>query len=124
VRRTAVLTLLLFVLAGLACDDSPDPGPGTLTITLVSPNALEGVARLRLVGPGMGAVSALEGEVHVRTQGDTLSVLVMRAEGGILRFLLQVEDTTRKPRGAVVQVAGPDNVIRPALMGYAVEVTR
>jgi hypothetical protein len=68
--------------------------------------------------------TALEGEVHTRVRGDTMGVLVLRPDPGRLRFALQVEDTTRKPRGALVQVVGPDNQVRPALLGYEVEVTR
>jgi uncharacterized lipoprotein YajG len=123
-HRRAAIAFLAAALLLTGCDDAPVSGPGTLTVTLTSPNPAEGAARVRLVGRGMGSVSALEGEVHTRVRGDTVSVLVLRQDPGILRFLVQVEDTTRKPRAAVVQVAGPDNVIRPALMGYGVEVGR
>lgn len=114
--------LLLALLPG--CDDDPPPGAGTVTVTLVSPEVGEGAARIRLVGPGMGEVTAIEGEVHARVRGDTLSVLVLRPDAGLLRFGLQVADTTRLPRGSVVQVAGPDNQLRAALPGYRVEVAR
>ena len=72
----------------------------------------------------MGGASGLDGEIHTRARGDTLSVLILRPDPGPLRFLLEVADTTRKPRGAVVQVAGPDNRVRSALLGYRVEVSR
>lgn len=121
-RRLLLMALSLALLAMTACDDDPVPGPGTLTVTLVSPNEAEGAARILLVGSGMGTVQAVEGEVHTRARGDTLSVLVLRPVAGLLRFTVQVADTTRRPRAAVVQVAGPDNRLRPALMGYSVEV--
>lgn len=121
-RTPLAAVLALFCIATAGCDDAPVPGPGTLTVSLASPNGVEGAARLVLIGPGMGTVSSLDGEVHVRVRGDTMGVILMRQDPGPLRFLLQVEDTTRKPRGSVVQVAGPDNEIRPALMGYRVEV--
>ena len=121
-RRVSIPALLLLCLAAGGCDDAPTPGPGTLTVSLASPNQAEGAARLVLVGQGMGAASALDGEVHVRVRGDTMGVLLLRQDPGPLRFLLQVQDTTRKPRGSVVQVAGPDNELRPALLGYRVEV--
>lgn len=123
-RRLSILSLAALTLLGAGCEDAPPPGPGTLTVTLASPNQAEGAARLRLVGPGMGTATPLEGELHLRRRGDTLSVLVLRPDSGALRFLLEVEDTTRRPRGLVLQVAGPDNVIRAALRGYAVEVRR
>ena len=72
----------------------------------------------------MVSASALEGEVYTRLRGDTMSVLILRPEAGVLRFALQVQDTTRRPRGAVVQVVSAENEIRPALLGYEVEVRR
>lgn len=122
--RKTLLLLLSLAIALHGCDDDPASGPGTLTVTLMSPNAAEGAARVQLVGHGMGAATALEGEVHTRVRGDTLDVLVLRPDPGILRFALQVDDTTRRPRGTVLQVAGPENVLRSALAGYAVEVVR
>ncbi|UCC25110.1 MAG: hypothetical protein JSU98_15495 [Gemmatimonadales bacterium] len=116
--------LLLGSLALGGCDADPPRAPGTLVVTVQSPNEAEGGARLVLVGSGMIEATALEGEVHTRVRGDTMGVLVLRPDPGRLRFALQVEDTTRKPRGALVQVVGPDNQVRPALLGYEVEVTR
>lgn len=124
VRPPTILSILALTFFGWGCDNPPPPGPGTLTVTLVSPTQAEGAAQIRLVGPGMGAAAPLEGELHVRRRGDTLSVLVLRPDSGSLRFLLQVEDTTRRPRGSVVQVAGPDNAVRAALGGYAVDIRR
>jgi len=121
-RKTFVLLALALLLQG--CDDDPASGPGTLTVTLRSPNPAEGAARIQLVGRGMVTAAALEGEVHTRARGDTLEVLVLRPDPGILRFALQVDDTTRRPRGTVMQVAGPENLLRSALAGYEVEVVR
>lgn len=122
--RAVVLTLIFAGFAVAACEDEPSRGAGTLTVTLRSPHPQEGGARIRLVGPGMISASAIEGEVHARVRGDTMGVLVVRPDAGVLRFALEVQDTTRKPRGALVQVVGPDNEVRPALLGYSVEVVR
>ncbi|HSG48067.1 MAG TPA: hypothetical protein VLA43_09665, partial [Longimicrobiales bacterium] len=120
--RKLLLPALVLVLQG--CDDGPVAAGGTLTVHLRSPNPAEGAARIQLVGRGMGTATALEGEVHTRTRGDTLEVLVLRPDPGILRFALQVEDTTRRPTGTVMQVAGPENTLRSGLAGYVVEVVR
>ena len=116
--------LLLGSLALGGCDADPPRASGTLVVTVQSPNDAEGGARLVLVGSGMISATALDGEVHTRVRGDTMGVVVLRPDPGLLRFALQVEDTTRKPRGALVQVVGPDNQVRPALLGYEVEVVR
>ena len=110
----------------LACDSTsaPPSGPGTLTVSVESPRSAEGAALVRLVGTGMGAPSAVEGEVHFRRAGDTLDVVVLRPDPGLLRFALPVDDTTRKPRAELRQVAGGDDLLQTALEGYAVEVTR
>ena len=110
----------------LACDSTsaPPSGPGTLTVSVESPRTAEGSALVRLVGAGLGAPSAVEGEVHYRRAGDTLDVVVLRPDPGVLRFALPVEDTTRKPRAELLQVAGGDDLLQSALAGYAVEVSR
>ena len=119
--RLLSATLLAAV---LGCDEGPPPGPGTLTVTLTSPTGAEGAARIRLVGKGLGAPVPIAGEVHARQRGDTMEVMVMLEEAGVLHFGVEVSDTTQKPRAEVVQVAGPDNRLRAALEGYDVEVRR
>lgn len=118
------LSAVALLLALVACEDGPPPGAGLLTVTIESPNAAEGAARLVLVGPGMVRTVEIDGPVATRVRGDTMSVLVMRPDPGVLRFGLEVADTTRKPTGTLVQVAGPDNRLRSALAGYGVEVRR
>ncbi len=116
--------LLTCALAATACDDSPPAGSGPLTVSVTSPNGAEGAAQLRLVGPGLGAVSPVTGEVFGDARGDTLEVVVMRPDGGDLVFAVQVQDTTRKPQVELVAVAGPGDAMRAALSGYSVEVRR
>ena len=118
-RRVAP-ALLLALVAG--CDGGPPSGAGTVTVELTSPEGGEGAALVRLVGPGLRTVTSLEGEAHAAARGDTLDVFVLRADAGPLRFGLQLQDTTARPRGEVIQVAGPDNRLRPSLAGYGVEV--
>lgn len=120
--RTLALTALLPLVA--ACDDGFASGAGTITVALTSPEAGEGAALVRLVGPGLRAVTPLEGEAHAAARGDTLDVFVLRSNAGPLRFALHLQDTTAVPRGEVLQVAGPDNRVRASLAGYGVEIGR
>jgi hypothetical protein len=126
-RRGAAGRLLAAVaLAGAVlwagCGDDPS-GPGTLTATLVSPNGAEGSASIILYGSGLGAVSAIEGRVFSRHAGDTLRVVVVNPEGGVLRFAVGVDDVSRVPTAAALEVADTEDRLR-TLAGYSVEVTR
>lgn len=104
-------------------DGGPDSGPGALTATVTSPNGAEGAARVTLMGPGIGAVTALQGRAFSHAVGDTVQVVVVNPEGGDLVFSVAVADTTQPPQAVLVEVAGPDDQIR-ALTGYSVEVRR
>lgn len=121
--RAGALGLLL--LAGACGDAGPVSGPGALRATLVSPNGAEGAARVFLVGEGIAAVSALEGRVFSFQRGDTTHVVVVHDAdaGGDLSFSVSVADTTRPPRGVVVEVSDPEDRVR-ALTGYALELRR
>lgn len=122
-RPSWVVFGALVLASATACDSGPDPGPGTLTATVVSPNGAEGAAVLSVFGDGLQGVSAVQGRAFGELDGDTLRVVVV-GDGGTLRFGLQVADTTRKPTGVVVEVAGPDDELRPSVAGYSVEFVR
>jgi len=119
VSTRLVLATLTF-LAGCGAEPS---GPGTLTAALVSPNGAEGSALVVLYGQGLGAVRAIEGSVFSREDGDTLRVVVVNPDGGSLRFTVAVDDITRTPTAAVLEVADPEDRLR-TLAGYTVEITR
>lgn len=109
------------VVAVVACGDE-GPAAGTMTATVVSPNGDEGAAIVVLLGTGLGEATAIEGRVFSERRGDSLRVVVARDPAGTLRFAIDVEDVTRPPVGAVVEVAGPDDQLRTVLGGYDVEV--
>ncbi len=120
--RTAALAVLL-PLAACGGEGSV-PGPGTLTATLVSPNGAEGAALVEFFGDGIGAVSAVDGPLWQRSRGDTIRVFIVSETGGTLRFAVEVADTTRKPKGVVLEVSDPADEVRTSLSGYALEFRR
>jgi len=113
------------VLAAAACgSEGPISGPGTLTAALVSPNGAEGAALVEFFGQGIGAVSAVDGPLWQRSRGDTVRVFIVSETGGTLRFAVEVADTTRKPKGVVLEVSDPADEVRASLSGYALEFRR
>lgn len=124
-RLAHLLVVSVATLAAVGCaDEGPIAGPGTLTARLVSPNGAEGGALLTVFGPGIGEVTPASGELHWQRRGDTLRVLLLDVDGGELGFSVAVDDTTRMPESVVLQVAGPDDVSRADLSGYALELRR
>ena len=117
VRSVAVAAALL--LAGCS-DEGPVSGPGTMTATLSGPNGAEGAAVVALLGDGIGEVTALgTTEVHSRTDGDRVQVVLVDQAGGELAFRVAVADTTDPPSWVVEEVAGPDDELRLRVEGYA-----
>lgn len=123
-KRTIRLLLATFVavFVGACGDQGPVPAAGTFAVTVVSPNGAEGAAVVVLVGEGLREASAVEGRVFSDRRGDTLRVVVAQEPAGTLQFLIAVDDTTQRPTGSVLEVAGPDDQLRPALAGYVLEV--
>ena len=122
------LRRFLLVAAALllaACESGPSPGPGPLTVTVLSPFGAEGAAVLTLRGPGIRGVAADGGWVFAEPSGgDSVSVVVVADPAGALTFRVEMADTLQRPTAAVVQVAGPDDALREELDRYTVEVVR
>lgn len=123
-RRTLVVAAaMLFVVA--CSDEGPVSGPGTLTATVVGPNAAEGGALVTLAGDGVGAITAIGGtEVFARTDAGLTRVVLINAAGGELSFQVAVADTTQPPAAVIEEVAGPDDELREGLDDYALEYSR
>lgn len=121
---SALLTAAL-VLAACSTDEGPQSGPGTMTATLSSPNGAEGAAVVTLLGDDIGAISAVGGtEVHSRAGDSSVRIVLINEAGGELAFQVAVADTTQPPSTVVVEVAGPDDELRPTVDGYTVEFAR
>lgn len=120
-RAGACLLVILFL---AACDSGLDSAPGEITATVVSPNGAEGSAVLSLHGRGLEGVSAPEGWIYAEPRGDTLRVVYVRDEPGVLSFAVRMADTTQAVSAVVEEVAGPDDALRLVTTGYTVTFAR
>lgn len=121
----AGLVASLAALGAVACGgEGPESGPGVRTVVVVSPAGPEGAALVRLEGPGVEGVMAIDGRIFHHARGDTVRVVVVREESGEIRFAVSLADTLAEPRGTVLEVADGENELRTGLSGYAVEIRR
>ena len=118
------LTVAALIAVAAACNDSPIPGPGTLTAVLASPNGDEGAAVISFASAGVGAIGPVSGEVFSRVDGDSVTVVLVREPGGELAFSIALADTTSLPVGVVKEVAAPNDRLRTTLAGYEVVFRR
>lgn len=119
-----ILLAALAVAAG--CSDlGPPRGPGTLTGTLRSPHGAEGAAVLLSLGEGVGDVRGVGGtQGYAETVADVTRLVLMHERGGTLSFEVDMRDVARPPSMVLREVAGPDDVLRPELSGYRLELAR
>lgn len=120
-RRTPFLVATVLVAAGLAaCDSGPDPG--FVTVELVSPQGAEGAFLVEVRGGAAGAAVSADGTVFRHAVAGGERVAVIRDGAGPLSFRLEVADRGEPPAVELLQVAGPDDVLRADLGPYALEV--
>lgn len=120
---------LIVTLAIATCSDGvgpdPDPTPGTVTYRLATPSgSSEGAFLVRVPAAEMLGAGPADGvsTVVVRAAGDlTYIAVVYRFATQSVAVSLEVPDVASPPELTLVQVAGPDDVLRP-LGGYAMVV--
>ena len=106
--RAAFLALCLGVLIAGACDDGaappgapneppPDPVPGDMVATLVSPNGAEGAAVFETTSETIRDVSAETGDLFFGTLTGTTRIIVVLETPGVIRFTLAVDDVNQPP---------------------------
>lgn len=119
--------LILLFLAMGACDSlgpEDNRGPGSLTVSLLSPNGAEGSAVFELVGGrGFSTVSAIGGEAIYQHFGGSSRIVVVMDEPGVVRFKVRTEGIQELPEVNLIQVASGANELRGSLAGYMVEVS-
>ena len=123
-KTRLILALLLAPLSLTACggDDGPidiPGGPGTVSLTLESPNGPEGGVLVHLIGNGATNVTSAVGDLFTSVSGDTVKVLLLRQDPGELGFSFTLPDTTRRPGIQIQQVTGGDNQLRANLSTYS-----
>jgi hypothetical protein len=122
--RTLVVALLLSTASG--CDDlgpSGPRGPGSVGVDLVSPHGAEGSAVFEVVGgTGLGAVTALGGEVFYEHGTDATRVVIVLDTSGHIGFRIRSQDVRNLPTVTLVQVADGNDQLRGSLAGYEIEL--
>ncbi len=123
--RSRLLSVIALATLAACADEGPVSGPGTMTVTLSSPNGAEGAARIVLLGGDIGPITpAGATEVYSHAGGSTTQIVLINQEGGALSFTVAVADTTQPPAFVVQEVAGPDDQLRTPLTEYGLEFVR
>ena len=132
-RLSSLSAAILFMFAIAGCDasrpaEATPPEPGQLMIQFETSNDTEGAIRVHLEGPGIGTVTAAQEGTFVlsRPKGSTSEIIVLGVleSGPLVRF--EVSDVARfeEYSASVVEVAGPDNLLRPDLSPFTVHIVR
>lgn len=122
--RSATALACVAVVLFLACGEDatqPAPVPGDLAVSVVSPYGFEGAAVLQTVQEGIVDITSEVGQAHHWRAGDVSRIVVLLDEPGDIAFILSVADVNRPTQLRVVEVADPNNRLRPLVIGYVVE---
>ena len=123
-RNRSVLLLLAGLFVGCS-DEAPVAAPGSLNVTVASPNGAEGAAIVLLLGDGVQSVSAVPPtELYAGGGSSQTRVVLFHPTGGDLMFEVAVTDTTNLPAWVVEEVAGPDDELRSDVTAYSLEFGR
>ena len=112
----------------VACGDDGPPVPGTVTVSLATPNTDDGAVAVSMSGPGITSLTPASGTylIYWRLVGaEQLDALVFGNVTGGPLFSLAVADGRNPGRysGSVTEVARRNDELRPNVTGYAVTVT-
>lgn len=133
-RRLRLSAALLAAwILGAGCggdqDDIAGPIPGTLVVSLSTPNADDGAIVIRVGGPGgITGVTAQDPGLYLHwvQTGNTVTVVLVGdlAGGGILEVSVPDVGDVGSYYGSVLEVADRSSALRASLEGYALTIAR
>ncbi len=121
--RKVIAAIACLAILGVACSDETTPPaavPGSLAVSVGSPNGAEGAAVLETPDAGIVDVAGEGVQVFHWRAGGISRIVVLLDQPGTINFRLSIEDLGRPPRLRLVEVADADNRLRPNLASYAV----
>lgn len=125
-----MLAAAIVVSVGLSCGEGPTaPVPGTLVVSLTTPNSDDGAILLTMAGAGIGAPTAVSSS-HVLffrvTSTTSLTAVVVGniAAGPLLSFAVPDVGAASSYTATITEVAARDNALRASLSGYTLSVSR
>jgi hypothetical protein len=125
---TRLLQAALVCAALVACGDDGGPGtPGTLVVSVITPNSGDAGMLLTVTGPGVDAVSVTSSSqvVYWRlTAANEARILVLGnfSSGPLVKIDVPKVGDASKYSATVLDVTDRDNNVRGALDGYGVTV--
>ncbi|HSD32617.1 MAG TPA: hypothetical protein VLB49_11950 [Gemmatimonadales bacterium] len=127
IRWTRIGLGLVALAAGVACGggDSTGPKAGTATVSLVTPNADDGVVLLTLTGPGLANVQSASSSYKVYwrvvSPSEVRAIVVGNLTSGAV-LTASVDDVSKVGQysGTVVEAASRSDVVRTSTSGYGV----
>lgn len=127
--RRFPLALCVLLAPGVAgCGEDPTGGetklPGEMVATLTSPAGDEGAVVLEVTSGNVLSVSSDDPDLLVfRVATQPVRIVAVRGPAGAIAFRIATDDVTHPPELQVVEVGGPDDVLRTSQSGYAVALT-
>lgn len=127
-RWTSMAVSLGILAAGLGCgggDNTTGPKAGTATVSLVTPNADDGVVLLTLTGPGLANVQSASSSYKVYwrvvSPSEVRAIVVGNLASGAV-LTASVDDVSKVGQygGTVVEAASRTDVVRGSTAGYGV----
>ena len=122
-KNRLVIAVAAAALLLSACDNSNRPGGGgSISAVVVSPNGDEGAAVLDVAGTVESFTGTDGVSVYTTPTSTGTRVVLVRLTPGTLSMKLSVQDQDQLPAISVVEVADPDDRVRPSIAGYTVEL--
>lgn len=123
-RTTAIVAAFAFTLLGQGCGDDP-PVPGTITVSLVSPNANDGAILFNIRGPGISNVAPTSSSNQLfwrQTTNDEVKIIVVGnlTSGPVASLDVPDINDLAGYTTFVEQVADREDELRPSIDGYEI----